>query len=69
MRNSTAVSSARPGLGVSQADAKAPAQLLRRAMSDRAAARSWDACPAACASSVANTAAARASASACVTAC
>ena len=40
--NSTAVSSARPGQVVSQVDVKSPAQLLRRAMSERAAARRWD---------------------------
>ena len=56
MRNYTAVSSARPGRAVSQADAKAPAQLRRRAMSERAAARSWDAGPDASVSSVAHTA-------------
>ena len=56
MRNSTAVSSVRPGRAVSQADARAPAQLLKRAMSTRAAAWSWDACPAASASGIADTA-------------
>ena len=56
MRTSPAMSSAKPGRAVSQADAKAPAQLLRRAVFERAAARSWDACPAASASGVANTA-------------
>jgi len=71
-RNSTAISSVRPGRAgraVIEADARAPAQLLKRAMSERAAARSWDACPAAPASSVPCAAVACTSTSACVTAC
>ena len=69
-RNSMAGGSVTPGRAVdTKADTKASAQPLKHAMSERAPARSWDACPAASASSVANTAAARASASACVTAC
>ena len=68
MQNSTAVSPVRPGRAVSQADAKAPTQLLRQVIPEMAAARSRDVCLDASASSIANTTAERATVSACVTA-